>query len=223
MVVVGLALLAGTSARVEARGGDWVPKRAWRAVKKAARQQYSPAAKLSKTPTTIEQSRGLNGQHGKAWIVRATAPTPAPRPGGPSFVYHPEKVHYLVTKNAQNRWQATQLNDIGGYLNKVDANRVEPVRAAVGLGAAASAATGVKVQHATALQVTQGTQLAAKRNDSLTQTVYLKGAAASRWGMSSKATVEAKRFTGWGHPGQLPTYSTIPVDISNVMFALGQR
>lgn len=204
-------------ARGRGHGPSWVPKRAWKAVKRTAKLQLNSQAKLFKTTETRAHSLGLKGTISKAWIVGAKVP---PTQGQPTFMpYLPKQAYYLVTKGQNRRWQVTKLAGMGGsYLSKVDASS-DNLRVGVGvaMGNPGKVGHGVEVSNASRLSVTKGTQLAAKRNASRTNTVYLKGRAMDHWGLSAKANLQA--VLAGSSPSGSSIIKQIPVDFGQVMFS----
>jgi hypothetical protein len=221
MVAVAVTFMVGVlSSQADARrnrGPSWVPKRAWKAVERVAKQQFNTQAKLFKTVDTKSQSLGLKGTHGKAWIVGAKAPTT----GQPDYhfrPYSPKQAFFLVTKGSNRRYQVTKLAGMGSYLSKVNAATDNPrVGCGVALGRPDKVGHGVEVSNASRVSVTKGTQLAAKRNGPRTNTVYVKGQANDRYGMDVTATLRAS-VPGSGWCGT-PIPKNIPVSFSQVYFA----
>jgi hypothetical protein len=223
MVVVAATFAMGLlSTHAEARGrrgSTWVPQGAWKAVKRFAKQKYNTQAKLFKTTDTKAVSLGLKGAHSTAWVVGAKAPQ-RQQPNQGFMPYQPRQAFFLVTKGENRRWEVTPLAGMGGrYLTKVD-GRTGDARVGVGVGLfnAGQVGHGVEVSNATRVTVTKGKQLAAKRNDALTQTVFLKGATnAGFWANSAKGTLRAS-VIGGGWCGT-PIPKNIPVDFNQVLFA----
>jgi hypothetical protein len=206
-------------ARGRGHGSSWVPKRAWKAVKRTAKLQLNSQAKLFKTTETRAHSLGLKGTISKAWIVGAKVP-PTQGQLDPTFMpYSPRQAYFLVTKGENRRWQVTKLAGMGGrYLSKVDASS-DNLRVGVGvaMGNPGKVGHGVEVSKAGRLSVTKGTQLAAKRNGSRTNTVYLKGQAMDHWGLSAKASLRA--VLAGSSPSGSSIIKQIPVNFDQVMFA----
>ncbi len=215
-----LSVMAPTAeARKGRRGSTWVPNKAWKAVKKYARQKYDPRAKLFKTSTTKSQSRGLKGQKGRAWIVGAKAPPRAPGVPRQGFrPYKPANTYFLVTKGGNNKYQVTPLAGMGGYMSKVDAKADQPrVGVGVGLFGTGQVGHGIEVANARRVSVTKGTALAQKRRGTK-HTVFVKGdTGGQQWAIDAKANLKASiRPGGWC---ATPINKNIPVHFSQVMFA----
>jgi hypothetical protein len=220
-LAVGFSFVASVfSVTAEARSSDptWVPKRAWQAVQRYASQKYDPAARLFKTTETKAQSLGLKGAHSNAYVVGARTPE-RPQPHLGIMPYKPSQTFYLVTKNDSRRWEVTPLAGMGGYMTKVDAKADNPrVGVGVGLHTPGQVGHGVEVSNALRVDVTKGTALAAKRNRSLTHTVFVKGATeGSPYATNASATLRATVPSG-GHFG-VPYPKQIPVNFSQVFFA----
>ncbi len=226
IVVVGAAFFFGmlTSTAEARRGGrsGWVPNKAWRSVKKYARQKYDPRAKLFKTKVTKSQSRGLRGVKGKAWIVGAALPKRTQPPGMPPRFgfrpYKPVNTYFLVTRGANNRYEVTPLDGMGGYMSKVDA-KADNARVGVGVGlyTPGQVGHGIEVSNARRLSVSKGTALAQKRRGNK-HTVFVKGdTGGQQWATNAKANLKASiRPDGWC---ATPINKDIPVHFSQVMFA----
>jgi hypothetical protein len=197
-------LLATLTGPAEARSG-WVPKNAWRAVKKAA--------KLFKTNVTMQQSRGLQGRHARAYIVGARARLSDP--------LRPAQKYYLVTKNKQSlRWEVTPLAR-GDFVDRIDGNNPGASVNVPVFREASKVGHGVEVRNVAAVTVSEGSLLARKqrgRNFTLyVQGQPLHGGAGST---AARATLRAKS-NSFPNPGPLPTFNEIPVHFGQTYRALG--
>lgn len=227
VLFVGVTLLlACISVDAEARRGrkrskGWVPQGAWNAVKKVARTQHDPSARVFKTRVTVQQSRGLKGTHSKAYIVGSKIKRQQRPPRFGFMPYKPQQSFYLVTKGSNRKWSVTPLAGMGGrYLSQVDARSSEPrVGVGVALGNPGKVGHGVEVKNARRLSVTKGTALAAKRSRGK-HTVYVKGDTnGQQWANDAKANLRAS-VTAGGWCGT-PFPVNIPVSFNQVMFAAG--
>jgi len=216
MAMVALVVSASPAAAKYKYKG-WVPSGAWKAVKAYAKANLNNDARLFKTAATKQDSRGLKGSQGRAYIVGARTkakagigmPPIGPGPG----IWMPQQTrgYYLVAKKGQ-QWKVTELAGMGQYKHTVDARADKPkVFVGVEMAPPATVGHGVEIKNVSRTFMARGTVLAQKKVGG-TQTVFVKGTSPMKWAHTAKANIIVQERNS-------KKYKAIPVSFDQVMYA----